>query len=92
MSACFAREDGEWFGVDGLVVEGEAGGAEVAVALCVDFSHQHVVQAWTRDRAGRKYVKYQVMSAHIDGAVWFLEMVKILYGNMWYCTNVIFIY
>lgn len=42
-SAGFAREVGEGFAVDGLIEEREAGGAEKAVALCVDFSHQHVV-------------------------------------------------
>lgn len=50
MSARFAREVGQCFGVDGFIEEREAGGAEKAVALCVDFSHQHVVLAWRRDR------------------------------------------
>lgn len=46
MSARFARQAGQCFGVDGLVEEGEAGGAEMAVAQCVDFSHQHVVASF----------------------------------------------
>lgn len=50
MSALFARKDEQWFGVDGLIEETEAGGAEMTVALFVNFSHQHIVQAWTRDR------------------------------------------
>lgn len=45
MLARFAREVGQCFGVDGLIEESEAGGAEKAVALCVDISHQHVVLA-----------------------------------------------
>lgn len=35
--------------MNGLKEEGEAGGAQMAIALCVHFSHQHVVTAWTRD-------------------------------------------
>jgi len=48
MSAGFAQEVGQSFGVDGPVEKTEAGGAEEAVALGVDLSHQNVVTAWTR--------------------------------------------
>lgn len=44
MSARFAGDVGQSFSVDGLIEEREAGGAELPVALFVDFSHQHIVQ------------------------------------------------
>lgn len=49
MSARCAGEADQCFGVDGLVEESEGGGADVAVALFVNLSHQHVVQAWMSD-------------------------------------------
>lgn len=48
MSACFECEVGQCLGVNGFVQEGEAGGAEEAVALLVHFSHQHIVQPWRK--------------------------------------------
>lgn len=51
MSALFACEVRQRFGMDWLIEEREAGWAEKAVALCVDFSHQYVVLACReRDR------------------------------------------
>ena len=50
MSALFACEVGQRFGVDGLIEEREAGRAEKAVALRVHFSHQHEVLAWKREK------------------------------------------
>lgn len=41
--------------MNGLKEEGEAGGAQMTIALCVHFSHQHVVTAWTRDNEEKKY-------------------------------------
>lgn len=57
MSARFAGEIGQCFGVDGLIEESKTGGAEEAVALCVDFSHQHVVLTWEIYRERKKFVK-----------------------------------
>lgn len=55
MSAGLASESGQGFGVNGFVEESEAGGAELAVALGVNFSHQHVVLAW-KDQERNIYV------------------------------------
>lgn len=46
MSALFACEGGQGFGVDGFVEEDEAGRGQDAVALGVDVSHQHIVQTF----------------------------------------------
>lgn len=51
MSAGFSREVGQCSGVDGFIEEGEAGGAEEAAALCVHFSHQHVVPTFEESGA-----------------------------------------
>lgn len=47
MSARFARKVGQCFAVDGFIKKREAGGVEKAVALCIDFPHQHIVPTWT---------------------------------------------
>lgn len=57
MSAGFAGEIGQCFGVDGFIEESKTGGAEEAVALCVDFSHQHVVLTWRIYRQRKKVRK-----------------------------------
>lgn len=51
MSAWFAGKVDQCFGVDGPIDECEAGGAEMAVALFVNCSHQHIIQTWTKDRS-----------------------------------------
>lgn len=56
MSAWFAGEIGQCFGVDGLIEQSKTGGAEEVIALCVDFSHQHVVLTWGIYRERKKSV------------------------------------
>lgn len=64
--------------MDRFIKESEAGGAEMTVACCVDFSHQHVVQAWERDGARKimsQYVKYhiQFVIRHLVLLVYYLR-------------------
>lgn len=51
MSARFARESGQRFGVNGFVEESEAGGGQLAVALRVHFTHQHVITTFDQPGA-----------------------------------------
>lgn len=51
--------------MNGLKEEGEAGGAQMAIALCVHFSHQHVVTAWTGDN---EEIPEQVVIIYIRAA------------------------
>lgn len=57
MSARFFWEVGQCLGMEGFIGECEAGWAEVAIALCVDLTHQHVVQPWNRKHSWVKKVR-----------------------------------
>ena len=68
--ARFEREAGQWFGVDGLIEESEAGGGEETVALSVHFSHQHIVPSWKTEEKCVRICQIQVMFTHTRDAGW----------------------